>query len=173
MTETPKVKPFDIGCEPSPSVPAETLIQDGWRTFLLFFAVSKSGDENGRLKDLRVAVLECEGCVSTNFGYPNDEGLPEHPYYNQGLSDVTTDVVEVVDSPWRAEVEGQMDDSAKRIWGGRGVAVPTSEAAQLRHFIVTLKEATFECSAKNLRVVKFAEDFEEAFSYVSGKLAEH
>ena len=69
---TPRVHPFDIGCEPSPSVPAETLLADGWKTYLLFFAVSKG-------KDLGVAVLDCDHCVMSKFGYPNDEGLEEHP----------------------------------------------------------------------------------------------
>src|SRR5262245_49024078 len=68
------LRPYDIGCEPSPSVPAETVIQDGWSTFVLFYAVSKAVDETGYLKDLRVAVVECQSCSMAKFGYPNDEG---------------------------------------------------------------------------------------------------
>jgi hypothetical protein len=75
----PRICAFDIGCEPSPSVPAETLLQDGRKTYLLFFAVSKVVEESGYFEDLGVAVLDCKRCATAKFGYPNDEGLPEHP----------------------------------------------------------------------------------------------
>jgi len=71
-----QVQPHDIGCEPSPSVPAETVIQDGWKTYLLFFAVSKAIGPSGYLDDLGVAVLDCDHCVMAKFGYPRrDEEL--------------------------------------------------------------------------------------------------
>jgi hypothetical protein len=36
------IQAYDIGCEPSPSVPAETIMQEGWANYVLFFAASKS-----------------------------------------------------------------------------------------------------------------------------------
>ena len=114
------LRPCDIGCEPS-SVPAETLLQDGWKTYLLFFAVSKSVDESGNLKDLGVAVLDCQDCVVSRFGYPNDEGLPEHPLYGCGMESAKTSVLEVVESSWAAAVSDQIVASRRRIWGGRGM----------------------------------------------------
>ena len=77
----------------------ETLIQDGWKTYLLFFAVSQNVQEDGHLKDLGVAILECIDSSSAKMGYPNDEGLPEHSLWNHGLSSTSTSVVEVVGSP--------------------------------------------------------------------------
>jgi hypothetical protein len=68
---------FDLGCEPA-SVPDETVLQNGWVTFLLFFAVSKQLNAEGHVTDVGVAVVECEGCSVSKFGYPNDEGLKEH-----------------------------------------------------------------------------------------------
>src|SRR5262249_52239686 len=94
------LRPYDIGCEPSPSVPAETVIQDGWSTFVLFHAVSKSVDETGHLRDLGVAVVECQGCSMTKFGYPNDEGRPEHPLYKFGMRDAESSILELIGSPW-------------------------------------------------------------------------
>jgi hypothetical protein len=94
------LRPYDIGCEPSSSVPAETVIQDGWSTYVLFFAVSKSVDETGYLRDLGVAVVECQGCSMAKFGYPNDEGRPEHPLYKLGMHDAGSDILEVIASPW-------------------------------------------------------------------------
>src|SRR4051794_36899649 len=93
------LRPFDVGCEPSPSVPAETVLQDGWKTYLLFWSVSKSVGASGYLDDLGVAVVDCQGCVLTKFGYPNDEGTPEHPLYSLGF-DVGSSIQEVVASNW-------------------------------------------------------------------------
>jgi hypothetical protein len=167
------ISAYDIGCEPSPSVPAETLLQDGWATFLLFFAVSKSIGASGHLDDLGVAVLECVGCAATKFGYPNDEGLPEHPLYGSGLSGASSAVSEIAGSDWAKEVAEQMCQSASRIWGGRETPQTTSSATSLRHFVITLKGLTFECLASSLVVKSYAADFPSAFSYVQSRFNEH
>ena len=169
---TPTVRPYDIGCEPSPSVPAETLLQDGWKTYLLFLAVSQNVRESGYLKDLGVAIVECVNSSSAKMGYPNDEGLPEHPLWNHGLSALETDVVEVAGSHWLAEVCDQKDRSAKRIWGVRGMGWTPSNASS-KHFVITLKEATFECIAEDLTVVEYAPDYDAAFAYVISEFMKH
>jgi len=168
-----RVQPFDIGCEPSPSVPAETLLADGWKTYLLFLAVSKSADCSGRLKDLRVAVLDCRECVMSKFGYPNDEGEPEHLLYNCGMAEAETSVLEVVESAWVHEVYEQMLASARRIWGGRGIDGGWARDRKLRHFIITLKEKTFECLASSLVVERFCDTFGEAHSHVVAEFNKH
>jgi hypothetical protein len=168
-----RIQPYDIGCKPSPSVPAETVIQDGWKTYLLFFAVSKVPGPSGRLDGLGVAVLDCDNCVMAKFGYPNDEGLPEHPLYCEGIADSTSFVLEVVDSAWATEVDGQRLASAQRIWGGRGIAPDWMKDCKSRHFIVLLKEKTFECLASSMSVERFCPTFDEATAFVMGKLAEN
>lgn len=166
------IRPYDIGCEPSPSVPAETLLQDGWKTYLLFLAVSKTVQETGYLKDLGVAIVECVNCSSAKMGYPNDEGLPEHPLWNHGLSDIESSVIEVAGSSWSAELRDQREQSAKRIWGGRGMSwTPMTESD--KHFVVTLKEATFECIAEELTVVEYVRDYDAAFAYVLSEFKKH
>jgi hypothetical protein len=169
---TTALLPHDIGCEPSPSVPAETLIQDGWSTYLLFWAVSKQPEGSPpRLRDLGVAVVECEGCSLTKFGYPNDEGLPEHPAYPLGLEQATTSILEITDSAWAKELKDQANASRDRIWGERRAG--SAEQPPLRHFVVVLKEATFECLAHSLVVRRFEPTFPAAVEYVHSKLAEH
>jgi hypothetical protein len=148
-------------------------LQDGWCTYLLFFACSESVGSSGYLEDKGVAVLECESCAITKFGYPNDEGLPEHPLYAVGLADASSPILEVVGSIWASEVSAQVRASSNRIWGGRGMKVPDSHRAPGRHFIVLLKEQTFECIATALTVRLYAKDFAEAYSYVQQRLAEH
>lgn len=166
------IRPYDIGCEPSPSIPAETLLQDGWKTYLLFLAVSKTVQKTGYLKDLGVAIVECVNCTSAKMGYPNDEGLPEHPLWNHGLSEVESSIVEVVGSPCLAEMRDQRERSAKRIWGSRGMTwTPITESD--KHFVVTLKEATFECIAEELTVVEYVRDYDTAFAYVLSDFKKH
>ena len=170
---TARVRPYDIGCEPSPSLPAETVIQDGWKTYLMFFAVSKAVGPSGYLDDLGVAVLDCQHCVMAKFGYPNDEGLPEHPLYRCGMAETASSVLEVVDSAWAAEVDGQGVMSARRIWGDRGVAPDWMKDCKSRHFIITLKEKTFECLAAAIAVERFCPTYDEAFAFVLARLSEH
>lgn len=164
-----RLRPFDIGCEPSPSVPAETLIANGWQTFILFHAVSKTSAASGNLTSLGVAVIECIDCLSSRFGYPNDEGRPEHPLFQLGLVEVESSILEVTDSEWTSEIAAQTAASAVRIWGKSWQPRPE----QLRHFVILLKEATFECIAKDLVVRRFFNAFDEALTYVNGKLKEH
>lgn len=168
-----KIIEFDLGCRPSPSVPAETLLQDGSATFLLFWAVSNELDERGKLRDLGVAVVQCQGCVMSRFGYPNDEGLPEHPLYREGISNAHSPIMEVLDSLWADELKSQMEASRKRIWKPVGLPPSTWSERPLRHFLITLKERTFECLAQTLTVVRFYGTFDEAFAHVLGVMRTH
>jgi hypothetical protein len=166
-----RVIPFDIGCEPSPSASGEVLIASGWPTFLLFVARSKVVDETGYLKDLGIALVRRVDCQVAKLGYPNDEGLPEHPLYPSGIGDLETNVLEVIDSTWAADIQRQRCDSFQRIWGPRGTYAEVKH--ELRHFIITLKESTFECLASSLVVDRYFPKFEEACSYVYAELAKY
>jgi len=156
-------KPYDLGCEPSPSVPCETLLQDGWDTFLLFYAFDSES---------RVIVVECEDCASSRFGYPNDEGLPEHPHYRDGISGGEGSFFVSESTPWLSDVSTRMRESSRRIWGGRGMETPPARN-KLFHFIATLKQATFECIASGLKVVHRADGFDDAFAYVRQRFSQH
>jgi hypothetical protein len=148
-------------------------MQDGWSTFLLFLACSEVVGRSGYFDDKGVAVLECESCSITRFGYPNDEGLPEHPLYSLGLANASSAFLEVVGSPWASEVAEQQRASTERIWGGRGMSLPGPSRKSGRHFVVLLKEQTFECIATELTVRLFAKDFAEAHSYVQQRFEAH
>lgn len=156
-------------------MPAETLLQDGRNAFLLFWAVSKEVDpKSGYLKDLGCAVLECENVLSTRFGYPNDEGLPEHPFYEMGLKDLNTSIAVTSDSAWRSELIQQANASADRIWGDREIASKKPrEDSGYHHFIICLKECTFECIATGLKVVRFSPDFKTGSDFVMQRFDQH
>jgi hypothetical protein len=167
------LSPYVIGCQPSPSIPAETLMADAVSTFLLFFAVSENVGPSGYLDDKGVAVLECEDCLATKFGYPNDEGRPEHPLFGLGLADPNSSILEVKDSAWANEVSTQVRLSSQRIWGHRVQTVDEKDDNGCRHFILLLKEKTFECIAGRLTVRHYARDFPEAYTYVQNIFAGH
>ena len=165
-----QLRPYDIGCEPSPSIPAETLIQDVDKTFLLFWAVSQEVGPAGFLEDLGVAVVNCQQCHATRFGYPNDEGLSEHPLFPFGIHEVESSIQEVVESPWLIEISDQMATSARRIWGAQAEAWIGKREPPLRHFLIPLKEKIFECIATGLAVKRFFPGIEEALAFTTARL---
>jgi hypothetical protein len=168
-----RVQSVDVGCEPSPSGSGEVLIQDYLETYLLFAARSKEVGERGFLTNLGVAVLLCKDCSASSFGYPNDEGLQEHPLYAHGIADCGSSFLEVVDSPWVAEMASRKLASARRIWGARQMDWEWAKDHSMRHFIVTLNEKTFECLASELRVEKFCQTYDEALAFVWQRFGEH
>jgi hypothetical protein len=140
-----RVVPVDIGCEPS-SVSDEVVLQHGWATYLVMEAVSRDGRS-----DLGNATIKFRAS-SAKYGYPNDEGMLEHPLYGKGLSDSPSAVNEVLNSMWVREIESQKLKSRARIGGGRGIQLADSDDPPLRHLIVSLKEGTFECVCRDFSV---------------------
>jgi hypothetical protein len=162
---------YDMGCQPSPSISAETLLRYSNSTYLLFFAVSSSVNERGLLSDLGIAVLAVKNCVTLKMGYPNDEGLPEHQFYDYGLS--KSPVLEIINSPWIKEVLEQKHASARRILSDYSAFKVSEEKKLKRHFIISFCENTFECIASSLIVECYCKTFEDAFTYVISKLNEN
>lgn len=161
-----ELTPIDIGCEPSPSVPAETIIENpDTGTHLLFFAVSQSVGESGSLEDLGVAVVRFDRCAVVRYGYPNDEGRPDHPLWNQGLAEADSAVFEVTNSEWVSETQALQELSRDRIWGGRGHDTARQELTPLRHFLFAMKEMVFEAAAVGYEVT-YAQDWQSAVQRV-------
>ncbi len=140
-----RVVPVDIGCEPS-SVSDEVVLQHGWATYLVMEAVSRD-----TRTDLGNAIVKFQAS-SGKYGYPNDEGMPEHPLYTKGLSESRSAVNEVLNSMWVREIEKQKRESRARIWGGRGIHSVDDAEPPLRHLIFSLKEGTFECVCRGFSV---------------------
>jgi len=165
------LQPYNIGCEPSPSISAGTLIQFARAVYLLFFAVSKEPNKRtGYLEDLRIAIMKCNKCMVTRFGYPDYGGgdintLPEHPLFEYGLEDPDSSILEVVNSPWSIEVFEQMRKSHAK---DNFFSEPNIE--ELKHFIIIFDDATFECIALSLTIEKYCQTFDEAYSYVIDEL---
>jgi hypothetical protein len=166
-----RVISYDLGCEPSPSTPGEMMLANGWHTYLLFNAVSKTADLSGHLQQLGVAFIECKQCMVSKYGYPNDEGLAEHPLWGLGLRSAQSSILEVVDSPWSTEVYEQRIASARRISPTR--STDWVNPKDHRHFLITFKEGTFECIASSLVVDRFYLSFKEALAHFSRAVLGH
>ena len=105
----------NIGCQPSFSSSGETIVQTVDSTFVVFQATSFELGSNRTYDNLGFALVECTACRRTQFGYPIDEGLDEHPLYNRGLSEATG-ISQVLNSSWATSLGDQMEASARRIW---------------------------------------------------------
>jgi hypothetical protein len=148
---------IDLGVQPAPSAYDQMIIEGMGAMHVLFDAISTKKDRDGRYEDRGIAAVECVGCAMTRYGYPNDEGRPEHPLWAHGLSKCQSSIVEVRGSPWLDEVTEQMAQSARRIRGNRpGSAHKAPESPRkgpyARHFILLFREHTFECIAHDLVV---------------------
>lgn len=160
----------DIGCQPSPSWSAETIVQTEDLTLVVFRGISTKLSAKGFYDNLGFAVVECVRCSITKLGYPNDEGLPEHPLYSQGLTDADG-IAEVSNSSWAATLGDQMTASAQRIFGDRynkayNLAEGEARIYGWKHFIFQFKENIFECIADSLKLHSVNLSFQEAMAFV-------
>jgi hypothetical protein len=105
------------------------------------------------------------------FPHPIPPVSPEHPLFGLGLADPESSILEVKGSAWAEEVSTQMQMSTDRIWGKREQASDGTSGEGYRHFILLLKEKTFECIATRLTVRHYARNFPEAYAYVQKMFA--
>jgi hypothetical protein len=155
---------IDIGVQPAPSAYDQMIIEGMGAIHVLFDAMSTTKGRDGRYEDRGIAAVECVHCTMTKYGYPNNEGRPEHSLWHQGLSKCDSSIVEVRDSPWFDEVSGQMRNSARRIFGDRYESLykktdGARKGAGMRHFIFLFREHTFECIASDLLVTTHSEEW--------------
>jgi hypothetical protein len=157
MSEERAIPYLGLGCQPSYSGGDELVISFANKAYIIFAAITLEDSDRGFLEDLGVAVVTCEGCGELRHGYPNDEGLPEHPLYTKGLDQGTT-IYEVLNSSWKEQDHALGDRSARRIHGDSyersyGLAPGETRQSTLRHFVFCFKESTCECLTKSISVV--------------------
>jgi hypothetical protein len=128
---------FDLGVTWEPNTPMPLLIQTEFEAYLLL-------DPHMDDPDQRAVVVHAEACEGALLGLPNDEARNGHPLYERGLDEVS----------WTAEVQGSR-------WIGRLEEMnrvhpnhDSSAFLSLRHFILLLKDSTFEVNARDLRSLR-------------------
>jgi hypothetical protein len=126
MPRSEKVLDLNVEWAPDVGAPEPMLWQNDDRAVLIFTTRAGTG-----------LLVEFGGCLISQFGYPNDEALAGHPLYRMGLREYG--FFEVADSSWLDRLNAQ-----------NRIAFPSGSLGQLRHFVVTLHDSTFECLAQTL-----------------------
>jgi hypothetical protein len=149
-----KVIKLNLGYIPDSAVSRAMLLQTERAAFLTFHAML----EGRRIhKPAGVALVEFPGCVCTQFGYPDDEALEGHPLYSSVLDAYA--LFEVSNSSWIKRLEQQ-----------NRVAFPQTSSWNIRHFIITFHDSTFECLAIDLVLAIFDEPYELVWQRIKQRI---
>jgi len=123
--------------------PEPLILCDEHKLSLLYY-YEKDANDNSVQKDLPsernkndtgVAVVSFKNVFIHKFGFPNDEALNAHPYYSLGLTSYS--MFELHQSDW-------VDRIVK--------LVAVNGHRSLKHYIITFKDSTFECIAKDVAI---------------------
>jgi len=117
---------------------AEPRIVADESTVALRYATAESDQDEGDL-GIQMAIVRFESCWAHYFGSPNSEALHGHPLYGRGLT--FYGIFEVLDSSWIRLMEKR-----NRVHQHHSPA----RYAELRHFIFTFNDSTFECVAESV-----------------------
>lgn len=120
---------IDLGFELAAGATQTALLQTDGACILVCTTASSTAGATGRLGIIRFVRPRL-----TRFGMPNDEALGGHPLYACGLRFYSAG--EVLDSAWKTEVESQNRKT-----------FPRAAPWRCRHFVLAMKESTFECLA--------------------------
>lgn len=133
-----------------PGAPAPVILSDEHDLYLMYYYYRDIDNTDNKLglpkernieTDSGIAVAYFKHVLIYKFGYPNDEVIISHPYYSMGLR--AYGMFEVQESDWISEVE-QMNKvhPYHRL----------NQFSNLKHFIVTFKDSTFECIASEVEI---------------------
>jgi hypothetical protein len=118
---------------PLPGVPATVIVMAGNIDLMLSY---ESGEGQNRV------LVSFERASAHYFGSPNDEALNGHPLGGRGLG--FYGVFEVRNSSWIRSLERMNRVHPQH---------DPSRYQGLRHFIFTFQDGTFECIARQIRVL--------------------
>lgn len=134
---------------PDPDSPAPILLCDDAALVIAF-----------QTRDQLVAIVRFDPVEAMRFGAPNDEALAGHPLMSRGLEPSGSFVVE--NSSWILELAG--------INSVHPVHEP-SYYADLRHFVITFHDSTFECLARRVDSVLHPEGSSSVWSLLRDAMA--
>jgi hypothetical protein len=129
-----RVVELNLGVVPEAAVSDARLSQDEHHAVLSFSAMRK-----GRSAEAGRATIRFKRCILTRFGYPNDEALSGHALWGRGLG--VYGCYEVLRSSWLEDINSQ-----------NRKPFPKFEGYDVRHFVFTFHDSTFECLAEDLEL---------------------
>jgi hypothetical protein len=127
--------PLDLGVRWDPNATDPWLIQTELTAYLTLEPFDASGE---------LVVVRWRRCRGAVLGPPNDEARNGHPLWRRGL-DGCLWAAEVHNSDWIARLERQ-----NRVHSRHRAALFEG----LRHFVLLLKDSTFECVADDFEVFR-------------------
>jgi hypothetical protein len=159
---------FDFPVLWDTGAPLPYLLQNDYRTFLIFFVSDPDPNwdgsyvnvrEPGRLAASKLAIVEFEGCVSAKMGVPNDEVFHGHPLYGKGLESYRP--LRVENSAWLKEVE--------KINSVHVAYVPEVWSRRT-HYFFGFHDSTFECIAESVVLERREASLPEVLTEICGRL---
>src|SRR5262245_56929361 len=151
-----KVIKLNLGYVPDAAVSGAMLVQTEQAAFLIFHAMQARRRMRERAG---IALIEFPWCQCTQFGYPNDEALAGHPLYSSVLDDYA--IFEVLNPSWVKHLEQQN----RKVF-------PQTSSWELRHFIITFHDSTFEYLAKELVLSILDEPYERVVQRIMQRVLE-
>jgi hypothetical protein len=166
----PHAVPIEFPVQWDTGAPLPYLLQNDYRTFLVFFVRHDDPEWNGTYVKVRLAddscssnlaVVEFRRCICTKMGTPNDEVFHGHPLNGKGLRRYSA--LRVRNSPWIKELEAinSMHEGYR-----------SESWRSLNHYIFGFHDCTFECVAESFLVEARATTIPEVLTQICGKLAQ-
>jgi hypothetical protein len=131
-----RVAEIDAAPTPSTGAPELLLLADDHAVALRY--VTAESDRQSEESEIQVAIVRFDSWAHY-LGPPNDEALSGHPLYERGLR--CYGMFEVQHSSWI-----RMMEQRNRVHDRHA----PERFAQLRHFIITFHDSTFECVAESV-----------------------
>jgi hypothetical protein len=133
-----EIRPLSIGIVPAPGTSGPILLQNEQDASVIFDALAEGSNTR-----CGCAMVRLEGCLVTQFGYPNDRellALMGPQLYPQGAG--VYGIFEVHNSSWIADIQQQQQSFR-----------PYSVIPARRHILITFQNSTFEAIAQSVNAV--------------------
>ena len=164
----PHAVPIEFPVRWSIGAPLPYLLQNDYRTFLVFFVHEADPNWDGTYTTIQqpnsadandLAIVEFRGCVSAKMGAPNDEVLHGHPVHGKGLEGYRA--MKLENSPWLKELEDINSVHA---------AYKPAAWKNLSHYFFGFHDSTFECVAESFVVERREASLSNVLSEVCARL---
>jgi len=142
--------------------PEPIIISIGFHLILMFYvdlfdfpSITNKLKERDTENDIGVAIIKFKKRYIHKFGVPNDEVIIGHPYYKLGLKPYS--FFSVIDSDWIKEIK--RIEAHHPYFSEQGFN-------NLKHFIITFKDNTFECIAEDYLIDYSLETMQDTLSRI-------
>jgi hypothetical protein len=159
VDEKDEVHKLDGLPKSSPGAPMPVVLSDEHRTYVAYMIHTEfQWDGETCQKGELFAIVQFLQCEALMFGPPSDEIFHSHPLESRGLEPYRN--YQILHSSWIRALERM--NSVHPLHR-------TKSFKELRHFVLSFHDSTFECVAKS---VEFIETFEDSTQNVARRLGE-